>query len=151
MSEKLPPFYLRQPPHPSRENCCKAVMKAPDGWVVTIQDETRTLEQNRLMWPLLALWAKHKELAVNGKSIHVTREAWKMAHLADFRHEHGEHNQFALTPGGILIPLGYETHTMPKREFKDFLTYLLAETGTKGMELPPRLEDGYADYLGRCA
>ena len=103
------------------------------------------------MWPLLQLWAKNQELAVNGRSIHVAREAWKMAHLADFRHEAGEHSQFALTPGGILIPLGFETHTMPKSEFKDFLTYLLAETGTRGMELPPRLESGYAEYLGRAA
>lgn len=146
---KYPPFYLQPLPHPSRRNCWEAIKNAPDGMVVTIKEETRTQEQNRLLWPLLSLWAKHCELAVNGVMIHVTKEAWKVAHLADFRHQHGQVGQFALTPGGILIPMGYETHAMPKGEFGEFLTYLLAETAAKGMELPPRVD--YSEWLGRCA
>lgn len=146
---KFPLFVLQPLPHPSRRNCWEAIKSAPDGMVVTIKDETRSQEQNRLLWPLLALWAKHQKARVNGGEIHVTKEAWKMIHLADFRHQHGEISQFVLTPGGILIPMGYETHTMPKKEFGEFLTYLLSETSIKGMELPPRID--YSEWMGRAA
>ena len=56
--------------------------------------------------------------------------------------------QLALGLDGELVPLGYETHTMPKGEFKDFLTFLLAETGERGMELPPRMAEGYEEWMG---
>lgn len=148
MSDKRT-FIIQPAPHPARQNALRAVQEALEGQYVIIQDETRTQEQNRLLWPLLTLWAKFQKAMVNGEQIHVTKEAWKVIHLADFRHEHGVPGQFVLTPGGILVSLGYETHTMPKGEFKDFLTYLLAETSIKGMQLPPRVD--YSDYLGRAA
>lgn len=148
MSEKQT-FIIQPAPHPARQNAINAVMAAQEGQYVIIQDETRTQEQNRLLWPLLTLWAKHQVARVNGGEIYVTKEAWKTIHLADFRHEQGLEAQFVLTPGGILIALGYETHAMPKGEFKNFLTYLLAETGNKGMELPPRVD--YSEYMGRAA
>lgn len=142
-------FIIQPAPHPARQNAVRAVLEAGEGQYVIIQDETRTQEQNRLLWPLLTLWAKYVDLVVNGKPIKVAKEAWKMVHLADFRHEQGLDAQFALTPGGILIAIGYETHTMPKGEFRNFLTYLLAETLNRGMELPPRVD--YSDYMGRAA
>ena len=148
MSEKQI-FIIQPAPHPARQNCIRAIQMAPEGMVVTIQEETRSIEQNRLLWPLLTLWAKYQKALVNGEKIHVTKEAWKMIHLADFRHEQGLEAQFVLTPGGILMALGYETKVMPKGEFGRFLTYLLAETSNKGMELPPRVD--YSEYLGRAA
>jgi len=143
----FPPYCLQPLPHPSRANACKAIMSAPDGYWVTVQDETRTLEQNRLLWPILTLWSKNIHMAVNGVQILVTKEAWKVAHLADFRHEQGDAGQFALTPGGLLVPLGFETHTMGKHEFADLLTYLLSETGKRGMELPPRAAEECRGYI----
>ena len=116
---------------------------------IEIGDPNRSLEQNRLLWPLLTLWAKHQTACVNGRNIPVTKEAWKVIHLADFRNQHGVPGQFVLTPGGIMVPLGYETHAMPKDEFAEFLTFILAETGERGMELPARVD--YSDYMGRAA
>ena len=147
-------FILAPAPHPARQNCLAYIANtelALDGMYVEIHEETRTQEQNRLLWPLLNLWAKNVKMAVNGEMIYVTREAWKVAHLADFRHQHGNHTQFALTPGGILVPLGFETHKMLKGEFKDFLTYLLAESTSRRLELPPRMETKYTEWLGRNA
>lgn len=37
-----------------RQYAVKCVLDAPTGHVVTIREETRTQEQNRLMWPLIA-------------------------------------------------------------------------------------------------
>ena len=145
--KSFPPYCLQPLPHPSRENACKAIMSAPDGYWAEIHEETRTVEQNRLLWPILTLWAKRIQMVVNGNPIYVTKEAWKIAHLADFRHQYGDMGQYALTPGGILVPLGYETHTMRKREFAYFLTYLLSETGKRGMELPPRAAEECQGYI----
>jgi len=143
----FPPYCLQPLPHPSRPNACKAIMAAPDGFWVEIHEETRTVEQNRLLWPILTLWAKKIQMVVNGNPIFVAKEAWKVAHLADFRREHGDSGLYALTPGGILVPLGFETHTMGKHEFADFLTFILAETGERGMELPPRCAEECQGYI----
>ena len=147
---KFPPYCLQPLPHESRANACKAIMAAPDGYWVTIQDETRTLEQNRLLWPLLTLWAKNQKACVNGQMIPLSREGWKVVHLADFlREDQEEPNtpQFVLTPGGQLIPLESGTRALGKHRFARLLTYLLAETGNRGMELPPRAVEECQDYI----
>lgn len=133
-------FVLRPLPHPARANCKAAIDQADDGMVVTIAKETRSKWQNRLLWPILDLWEKYQKAMVNGEQIPVAKEAWKIIHLADFRHHHGIPGQFVLTPGGVLVSLGYETRAMPKDEFAEFLTYLLAETHLKKMALPERVD-----------
>lgn len=142
-------FILQPAPHPARRNCWEAIKAAPDGLVVTIQEETRSLEQNRLLWPLLDLWAKNQQACVNGERLAISREAWKCILLASFRKRYGMPQRLALGLDGELVPLGYETHTMPKREFADFLTFILSETAERGMELPDR--EDYDRFLGRCA
>jgi len=52
MSDKQT-FILRAPPHQSRELAKRAIDRAIDGYHVTIQPPTRTLEQNSLLWPVL--------------------------------------------------------------------------------------------------
>lgn len=145
---KYPPYYLTEK---TRPRICEAVMSAPDGYVVQIQEETRTIEQNRLMWPLLQLWAKNRTALVNGQQIHVSREAWKVIHLADWRREEQEQPQMCLTPGGTIIPIGFETRTMPKGDFTRFLAWLIAETQNAGMDLPPRAIEGYEEYFRSAA
>ena len=144
-------FRLQPLPHPSRRMAIEAIRDAADGMVVTIQEETRTLEQNRLMWPLLSLWERSQTACVNGERIQITKEAWKCILLASYRKRYGMPQQLALGLDGELVPLGYETHVMPKGEFKDFLTFLLAETAERGMELPPRMAEGYEEWMRRNA
>jgi hypothetical protein len=125
-------------------------MGAPDGYWVTIQDETRTLEQNRLLWPLLTLWEKHQPMVINGEKGPASKEAWKTILLAGFRKEKSECPTFALGLDGELVPLGYSTRIMGKREFADFLTFILAATGSRGMELKQREEiDAYIKKHGK--
>lgn len=144
-------FITTPAPHPARSLACKAIQEAPDGWVVTIQEETRSLEQNRLLWPLLMLWEKNQTLVINGREGKAPRETWKTILLAGFRKNHGKRPDFAIGLDGELVPLGFKTSTMGKREFADFLTYVLAETAERKMELPPRHEDECREYLRRAA
>ena len=146
---KFPPYCLQPLPHPSRANACQAIMAAPDGYWVTIQDETRTIEQNRLLWLLFTLWAKHQEAIVNGRPGKQSKETWKVILLHSYRRNHSENLQFALGLDGDLVPLGYETHSMGKHEFAEFLTFVLAESGNRGMELPPRALDECRGYIKR--
>jgi hypothetical protein len=137
-------FILTAPPHPARQLLHRALEGAPDGYAVTISEPTRTLEQNRLLWPLLTLWEKHQPLVINGEKGPASKEVWKTILLAGFRKETGERPTFALGLDGELVPLGYSTRIMGKREFADFLTFILAVTELKGMELKQRDEiDAY--------
>jgi hypothetical protein len=135
----------------ARSLALRAVQEAPDGMTVAIAPETRSQEQNRLLWPLLTLWAKHQDICVNGEKVKIAKEGWKVVLLAAFKKRHGIPAQFALGLDGELIPLGYETHTMPKRLFADFLTFVLAESLERQMELPPRVADECQDYIRRAA
>ena len=146
---KFPPYCLQPAPHPSRPNACKAIMAAPDGFWVEIHDETRTQAQNKMLWPLLTLWSKNQKAIVNGQQLEISKEAWKVILLHSFRKRHGRDQRFALGLDGDLVPLGYETHTMGKREFAEFLTFVLAESGNRGMELPPRALDECRGYIKR--
>jgi len=147
--EDLPLTYVLQPleDNPSRRNCWEAIKQLPDGVVVELKEETRTIEQNRLMWPILTLWAKNQSACVNGQMIPITADGWKSIHLADFQQEEGEAAQFVLTPRGQLMPLATRTHNLGKRKFARLLTYLLAETGDRGMELPPRAKEECIGYI----
>lgn len=116
---------------------------------IQISDPNRSVEQNRLLWPLLTLWAKFQTICVNGDRVHITKEGWKVILLASYRKRHGIAAQLAQGLDGELVPLGYETHAMPKPEFAGFLTFILAETGERQMELPARVD--YSDYMGRVA
>ena len=46
-------FVLLVSHHPSRQRAVEAVQNAPDGYVVTVGEATRNLEQNAAQWPLL--------------------------------------------------------------------------------------------------
>lgn len=147
--EDLPLTFILRPieESPSRRNCWEAIKDLPDGIVVEIKEETRSIEQNRLMWPILTLWEKFQKACVNGQMIPISANGWKNIHLADFQREEGEASQFVLTPRGLLMPLETKTSVMGKRKFARLLTYLLAETGDRGMELPPRTREECIGYI----
>jgi len=91
--------------------------------VIEIGDPTRSIEQNRALWPILAAWSKQKPWWVNGKPGHLTPEDWKNIHTVDFRKEMG---RVAPNLTGGMVFLGASTRAMGKREFSAFLEYLHA-------------------------
>lgn len=144
-------FILQPAPHPSRRLALQAIQNAPDGMVVTIAEETRSQEQNRLLWPLLMLWEQHQTLVINGREGPAPRETWKTILLAGYRKNHGRKPDFAIGLDGELIPLGFKTSTMGVKDFRDFLTYVLAETLERKMELPPRAAEECQGFLRSAA
>ena len=45
----------------ARQAACRYINEAPDGYVVTIAEPTRTLEQNSKLWPMLAELAEQTD------------------------------------------------------------------------------------------
>jgi hypothetical protein len=147
--EDLPLTFILQPieENPSRRNCWEAIKELPNGVVVELKEETRTIEQNRLLWPLLTLWEKFQKCSVNGESVSLGREFWKIILLHSYRKNHKKPMLIALGLDGDLVPLGYSSKVMGVRDFAGFLTFCLAESGNRGMELPPLAREECLGYI----
>ena len=65
----------------ARRLAAEAIRLAPDGWMVTVQEPTRNLEQNAAMWGKLADISQQVEWY--GK--HLTPEEWKAVFSASLK------------------------------------------------------------------
>lgn len=61
----------------ARRLALEAVQEAPDGWIVVVQEPTRSLEQNAAQWPLLTAFSQQLQWPVNGALCWLTPEEWK--------------------------------------------------------------------------
>lgn len=101
----------------ARRNAAEACMQAPDGYVVRIQEETRSLEQNAKLWPMLhdvstqVIW--YGQLLLE--------EEWKDIFTAALKKQ-------KVVPGlnGEFVVCGHRTSTMPKGEFSDLIEVIYA-------------------------
>ena len=126
-------FVLLAPPHPSRQRAVEAVQTAPDGYVVTVGEATRTLEQNAAQWPLLNAISKQRQWPVNGAMSWLTEEEWKDILSAAFRQEQA---RVAMAYGGQgLVMLGHRTREFGKKEFSEWLDFLNAAAIDLGVEI----------------
>jgi hypothetical protein len=94
---------------------------APEGWIVTVSEPTRSLEQNAAQWPILQAFADQKQLCINGKMEWVTDEDWKDALTGAFS---GEMRMAALDGKVIMLP--QRTSRMVKSVFSEWLEFLHA-------------------------
>lgn len=108
----------------ARQAACRYVHEAPEGYVVTIAEPTRNLEQNA------RLWASLNELAeqVDWYGNKLTAEEWKTVLTAALRKE-------KVVPGinGGFVVLGQSTSKMSKREFSDLLELLYSFGAERGV------------------
>ena len=116
----------------AREASKRAIDVAPEGYYCRIEEETRTLEQNALMWPLLREFSRQILLPVDGERIMLEEEAWKDVLTAVFC---GEKLRMVKYFDGSLVLVGKSTSGMGKRKFADFLTFLLAEAVERGVDV----------------
>jgi hypothetical protein len=125
-------FVLQPYPHPSRNRALDAVKHVPDGYVVTVGEPTRNLEQNAAQWPILQAFAKQLKWPVNGAMSSLTAEEWKDILSAAFCRE-----QVRVSPGldGGMVMLGKRTSHMSKDQFSNWLTFLLATAIDRGVEV----------------
>ena len=84
--------------------------------VVTVEKETRTLEQNRAQWPILQAFSDQLLWPVNGQMVKMEPEDWKDVLTAAFRQEVP---RVAMGLAGGVVMLGQRTSKFKRDEFNE--------------------------------
>jgi hypothetical protein len=103
---------------------------APLGYVMTINEPTRTLDQNALLWPKLTDLSNQVMWQVNGKLQKLSPDDWKDLATASLESE----QRVAAGLDGGFVFLGRRTSTMGKRKFSDLLEVIMAFGSQHGVE-----------------
>ena len=108
----------------ARQAACRYVNEAPEGYVITIAEPTRSLDANARLWASLAEVSNQVEWYGNKLS----SEEWKTVFSAALKKE-------KVVPGinGGFVVCGQSTSKMSKREFSDMLEIIYAFGADKGV------------------
>lgn len=109
-----------------RSKAIIAIKTAPDGYICTIKEATRSLEQNAKMWPLLHEIAEQ----VDWYGEKLTAEDWKDIFTASLRKSKVVPN---LDSTGFVI-LGQSTSRLTKSEFSGLIELIMAFGAEKGVQ-----------------
>ena len=100
--------------HPiARQRAIDAVKQAQEGFVVTVAEPTRNLEQNAALWAILHEISE----GVDWHGRKLSPEDWKNVFTASLRRMDVVPN----LEGTGFVALGQSTSSMGKREFSDLL------------------------------
>lgn len=115
-----------------------AIRGAPDGYIVTICEPTRTLDQNAKLWPMLSDVSKQVEW--HGQKL--TTDEWKDVFTAALRRQKA-------VPGldGGFVVCGQSTSKMGKREFAQLIELIYAF----GAERDVRWSEPVPEWLTQAA
>ena len=117
--------------HPeARRRAMACVADAPDGYVVTVQEPTRSTDQNAAQWPILEAFAEQLQWPVNGAMVNLSAEEWKDVLTAAFQ---GETVRLAMGLNGGVVMLGLRTSQMGKRRFSEWLDFINATAALRGV------------------
>ena len=100
-----------------RYHAAKLIKQAPDGYIVTIKEPTRSLDQNARLWAMLTDISK----AMPDGRRH-TPEDWK----AIFMNAAGWEVQFVDGLDGRPFPSGFKSSRMTVRQMADLITFISA-------------------------
>jgi len=114
----------------ARRLALEAVQKAPDGWIVVVQEPTRSLEQNAAQWPMLTAFSRQLQWPVNGALCWMTPEEWKDILTAAFKQENV---RLAQGLNGGVVMLGDRTSKFGKKQFSEWLEFLHAVAADRGV------------------
>ena len=116
---------LRPKPNTSRDNAKMMIDCVPDGYVVSIKEGTRSLEQNAMLWAVLNDISK--QVKWYGQSL--TDYEWKDVLTAALKKE-------KVVPGinGGFVVLGQRTSKMSKKEFTELLEIAHAFGAQQGVK-----------------
>lgn len=114
----------------ARRRAMACVADAPDGYVVTVQEPTRSTDQNAAQWPILEAFAEQLQWPVNGAMVNLSAEEWKDVLTAAFQ---GETVRLAMGLNGGVVMLGLRTSQMGKRRFSEWLDFLNATAALRGV------------------
>ena len=117
----------------ARRRAAEAVREAPAGYVVTVGEPSRTLEQNAAQWPYLDAFSKQLTWPVNGQMVHMKPEEWKDLLTAAFK---GESVRLAMSLDGRgVVMLGMRTSQMGKATFSEWIEFLKATAAMRGVNV----------------
>ena len=108
----------------AKKAACREILAAPEGYVVTLAEPTRTLDQNSLLWPLLTEVSKQVDWYGNK----LTADEWKDVFSAALKKQ-------KVVPGldGGFVVCGQSTSRMSKREFSDLVELIYAFGAGRGV------------------
>jgi hypothetical protein len=114
----------------ARVAACGYINEAPDGYVVTIAEPNRTLEQNSAQWPILEAFSKQLQWPINGVMTTITDEDWKDILTCAFRNESP---RVASGLNGGMVLLGQRTSKFSKKEFSEWMEFLWSVAADRGV------------------
>ena len=116
----------------ARAHALQAVEDAPEGYVITVSEPTRNLEQNAAQWPILQAFADQLQWPVNGAMEWLTADEWKDILTAAFKRETV---RVAMGLDGGMVMLGSRTSKFSKAQFSEWLDFLNATAAARGVEV----------------
>ena len=116
----------------ARAHALQAVEDAPEGYVITVSEPTRNLEQNAAQWPILQAFADQLQWPVNGAMEWLTADEWKDILTAAFKRETV---RVAMGLDGGMVMLGSRTSKFSKAQFSEWLDFLNATAAARNVEL----------------
>lgn len=114
-----------------RTQAIDAIRTAPDNCVCTIEQRTRSLEQNRTLWKVLTEISIAVPWQVNGASVMLTPEDWKDIITASFYQE----NRIARGINGGFVMLGRSTSRMTVGQMTELIEFVLAFAAEQGVHI----------------
>lgn len=109
--------------------------------IITLTRANRTLDQNRLMWPLLSDFSKQVEHFGNTYS----PEQWKDLLTSSFN---GCTEYAPSLDGRSMVAFGVRTSEWPKDTFSQFIEFMFAEGSDRGVSWSNRSKENYNEV--RC-
>lgn len=116
----------------ARQGAAQAVKEAPDGFVVTVAEPTRSLDANAAMWVILQAFADQLQWPVNGAMVWMTAEEWKDVLSAAYKRESVK---VAMGLDGGMVMLGSRTSKFSVREMGEFIEFLNATAAARDVDL----------------
>lgn len=123
-------FYLNHAE--ARQRAIEECKRAPDGYIVTVDEPTRNLEQNAAQWPILQAFSEQLKWPVNGAMVDMSPEEWKDVLTAAFKKETV---RLAMGLDGGIVMIGQRTSKFKKAEFSEWLDFLKATAAQRGVDI----------------
>lgn len=116
----------------ARRRALECVSTAPDGHIVEVKEQTRTLDQNAVQWPYLQAFSEQLLWPVNGQMVRMEPEEWKDVLTAAFQNETA---RLAMGLSGGVVMLGLRTSKMGKKRFSEWIDFLKATAADRGVNV----------------
>ncbi len=103
--------------------------RAPEGYEMVLRAPTRTLDQNKMLWSLLAAVADAEPMGRKH-----TPDEWK----AIFMQACGWEQAFLPGLSGGFFPVGFRSSRLTKAQMADLITFILSWAAEQGIDLEGR-------------